>query len=288
MTMRLLTYTSIILLAFFSCESNLSEENQSLKEQIEALKRENESLRNKSGIREVTVSEYQRILEEIDYNLRTIELNLIQVSSPGGRDVPVKQRIENRLSVIQKLIHNSNLKIRSLDENLDELRKSASDRSKEVLALEKVMKNAAKVLMNKEEAYNQKKVELEIEDSNLEKTYQEQLAITYELYQMINRAYYYKGTESDLKKLGILDQDGVFVGIAQVKILNATMADSPFELHEKDSKGSFLIDEKTVRFITSHPLGSYTIKKTPSRNVLTVKDKKSFWKNGNYLIVQTD
>ncbi|MEP5611484.1 MAG: hypothetical protein ABJP45_04510, partial [Cyclobacteriaceae bacterium] len=143
-----LVVSSLIL----SCGSKVAEENEALKEQIAALTKENEGLRSAGPLRETSVNEYQRTLEEIDYNLRTIELYLMQASGTGsGRGIPVKERIDGRLAVIQKLIRNSNLKIKSLDENLDELRKKANNKSSEVLALERVMKNAAQVLMTKEE-----------------------------------------------------------------------------------------------------------------------------------------
>lgn len=72
----------------------------------------------------------------------------------------------------------------------------------------------------------------------------------------------------------------------KVKILNATLADSPFEQLEKDKKGSFVFDEDRLKIVTGHQEASYTLKRTPSKNVLTITDKKAFWKAGNYLIVE--
>ncbi|MEP5612914.1 MAG: hypothetical protein ABJP45_11720, partial [Cyclobacteriaceae bacterium] len=134
----------------------------------------------------------------------------------------------------------------------------------------------------------QVKAELGMDETNLEKTYEEQLAITFELYKIVNRAYFLKGTREELRSLGLLDQTGIFIGIAKTKTLSASAIDSVFSQIEKDKKGSFLFDEDRIKVITPHPEDSYSIKRTPSRNVLTVKDKKAFWKNGNYLIVQTD
>jgi len=284
-------FIALLLIVVSACTSNTKEKNSSLEDQIASLTEENEKLRSQNRVVDPTVSNYRRKLEEIDYNLRTIELNLVTVenlNSGSGRDIPVEERIQSRLEIIQKLIRNSNLKIKSLDQNLDDLRTQAKDKSKEVLALERVMKNAAKVLISKEEEFNDKQAALGGDAADVEKTYEEQLAITFELYKIVNRAYFIKGTEKDLQKLGILGEDGIFVGIDKVKILNATLVNSPFELLEKDKKGSFVFNEDRVRVLTTHHEASYTVKKTPSKNVLTVKDKKAFWKNGNYLIIQTN
>jgi hypothetical protein len=45
------------------------------------------------------------------------------------------------------------------------------------------------------------------------------------------------------------------------------------------------VEGKSLMLISEHPESSYEIKEG---SVLTINNKKDFWKMGNYLVIQTD
>lgn len=275
---------------FASCDSS-KEKEQALEAQITSLKKENDALRNKSKKQEATIGSYKNTLEEIDFNLNKIELNwalVANLETEGGKKIDVEERIKNRISFINKLISNSQLKISSLDKNLNELRKTSSEKSDEVLALDKALKSAARKLIDKEEEFVRQRAALNLELGDLEKVYEEQKAFTNELHKMLNRAYYFTGSAKDLRKNNIVDKTGGFIGIGKVKIMNASSKESIFHLIEKDKTIQLPLKGNKSKLITSHPANSYSITIENGLKVLTIIDRSAFWKVGNYLIIQTE
>jgi predicted RNase H-like nuclease (RuvC/YqgF family) len=273
------------------CTNKSDKELESLKAQISALKTENDSFRNKVRKQESTISGYNHTLEEIDFNLNKIQLNwslVAELKGELGSSVSVDERIKSRIAYIDKLIGNSQLKIMSMDRNLNELRKASSEQSEEVLALDRALKTAARTLIDKEEEFNRQKKALNLEFEDLEKVYEEQKAFTQELYKMLNRAYFYAGSSKDLKKNKIIDKEGGFVGIGKVKVIKASANELLFNQLEKDKTNRISLSGKKVKILTSHDLGSYTLENEGTGKAIVIMDKKAFWKVGNYLIVQTD
>ncbi len=264
---------------------------EALNGKIAALRNENETLRNKVSKQESSISAYKLTLEEIDFNLSKIQLNWSLVSDlkgESGLSTPVDERIKSRIFYIDNLIGNSQMKIMSLDKNLNELRKISSNQSAEVMALDRALKSSARTLIEKEEEFNRQKKALNLEFEDLEKVYEEQKAFTQELYKMLNRAFFYSGSSKDLKKNNIITKEGGFIGIGKVKILKANANESIFTLIEKDKSTQIPFTAKKIKFITTHPEGSYKIENDKVGKVITILDQKAFWKVGNYLIIQTD
>ncbi len=275
---------------YTSCNSS-KEKERALEAQITSLKKENDALRNKTKKLDASISSYQNTLEEIDFNLNKIELNwalVANIESEGVKKVDVEERIKNRISFINKLISNSQLKISSLDKNLNELRKNSSEKSDEVLALDKALKSAARKLIDKQEEFERQRVALNLELGDLEKVYEEQKAFTQELHKMLNRAFYYAGSAKDLRKKNIVDKTGGFIGIGKVKVMNASITEAVFTPIEKDKTTLITIIGSNIKLITSHPSSSYSITNVNNQKVLTIIDKKTFWKVGNYLIIQSE
>jgi hypothetical protein len=57
---------------------------------------------------------------------------------------------------------------------------------------------------------------------------------------------------------------------------------------EKDKTEMINVEGKSLMLISEHPESSYQIKEDKEGSVLTITNKKDFWKMGNYLVIQTD
>lgn len=265
-----------------ACESKTKKENRALQEKVTALQQENEAYRNQQIKMTANIQDYKKFLAEINNNLKQIDLSSSMVGELNKevkKDADLKQAIRTRLSRIVELIKNSKLKIMALDARLNELRKSSNAKGDEILKLESELKTAVRNLMDKELTY------LEM-TSQLEDLYEEQVAITTELKNILNRAYFYAGTSKELKENGIIEKEGGFIGLGRVKILNANAPDSLFSKIEKSSTDSLVVKSKSIQIISNHPSDSYQIVKTNFQHVIKISDKKAFWNQGNYLIVQ--
>ena len=276
---------------FFSCNNKQKEENAELKQEIITLQQENMLLKSKQRQVKSTIVEYQRYLEEIDENLKQISEsnNLISFwRLELSEGTTVEERISQRMAAISVLLKNSRLKIIALDNNLNELRRTSSDQSKEIYNLERRLKNAARELIDQENEFNQLAKSLENEIDNLEAPYEEQLAVTNTLLKIINRAYYCIGTKKELMNKGIVNSEGGFIGIGEVKVLNANSSEDLFQLIEKNNTETISLPSKRIKLITEHPQSTFTITEQGNSKAINILDKKAFWKLGNYLVVQID
>lgn len=278
------TISSILLALSFlfliSCESKTKKENKVLKEQLALLEQENLAYKETSKKLQANVKDYKAFLKEINNNLKEIDLSSSEIgllNNEGEKDEDIQEGIQTRLKRVSELIRNSKMRIISLDSKLNELRSTTNVQSEEILQLEMELNQAAADLIEKERSI----IELN--------TTQEQLEIlTADLQAILNRAYFYEGTAKKLKEKGIVENEGGFIGIGKVKILNANTADSVFTRIEKDATDSIHIRNFKVKLITNHPESSYAIEKRKGGSAIIIKDKKAFWNQGNYLVVQKD
>jgi DNA repair exonuclease SbcCD ATPase subunit len=289
--MRLLTHMMVFLfLATISMRCGTKKENEALKAELEKVKKENEGYKAKTVEMNVSIEGYKKVLAEIDSNLRSIDENATMTSSLKGdlkSGASVADKILNRIRTIHSLMENSKLKIQALDRTLNDLRKKYGAKSEEVLQLNRELKEAAALLIEKEKDFNAMKADMESDMEGLESAYKEQLKIAEELRDILNRAFFYAGTKKELESKGIVESEGGFIGIGRVKVLNANSPEALFNKIAKDMTDSLVFKSKTLKLITEHPGESYKIKETKTQSVLTIVDKNAFWKQSNYLVVQT-
>lgn len=288
--MRLLVILFFLLpLSQTGCDSKDSKSD--LLAEVAALKKENESLRNKTRKLDASILSYERTLKEIDFNLSRIELSMTMVGEirrEGKSDKTTTDKIMSRMEVIQRLINNSDIKTRILDNHLNELRKTSSSQSTKILELDRALKQSAKTLLEKQNDFDRQKELIAVDLLEVERMYVEQKAKTDELKRILNRAWFYAGTAKELKRDKIVDTRGGFIGIGKVKILNATSPESFFMQIEKENTYQKVIQSQDIKLVTQHPQSSYKIAKETGYTVLNILDKNAFWKGGNYLIVQKE
>ena len=280
--------TLILALLMFSCGTK--KENEALQAEIDKVKKENEAYRAQTKELTVSIEGYQNLLKEIDKNLLSIDSSVLITGSLKNEmksDANAGEKILMRIKNIAGLMENSKLKIQALDRTLNDLRKKYGDKSEEVLALNRELKSAAQLLVEKEKEFNAMKAGFESDIEGLESAYNAQLKIAEELKEILDRAFYFAGAPGELSTKGIIEKEGGFIGIGRVKILNANSPEKLFNKISKQATDSLVFDSKTLKLITEHPEASFSIKESKTSSVLYIKDKKLFWKQGNYLVIQT-
>ncbi len=269
---------TVILLFFSSCQTKTKKENLELKERIAVLEQENEAYRKKEVKLNSSIKDYRKFLKGLNNNLKEIDISssiIGKLDSEINKDANIQSEIKSRLKAVDELIKNSKLKIFALDAQLNALRKASREKSEEILALEAELGEAILDLLKRENEY------LEISQK-----LDEQVALTKDLNAILNRAYYYIGYPKELKEKGIIENEGGFIGLGRVKVINANAPDSLFTQIRKDEMDSLLFSAKKIELVTPHPENSFIIKSKNYQHALVIKDKEKFWATGNYLIIQ--
>ena len=162
------------------------------------------------------------------------------------------------------------------------LRKGAEDQSEEILELDQRVKALASDVLKKE----QEMTTLEEEIAGLEVMLREEVTRSADLKAILNRAFYVKGTATELKNMGVVKKEGGFIGLGRVKVLNAKASDTLFTQLAKDEISSIDLSCKKATLITTHPDPSYTFEGDDMVKSMLIKDTDAFWKNTNYLVIE--
>jgi len=270
-----------------SCgDSKEKKENVALKAEIEKLKVENASLKSNDVKMKASINDFNKFLKEIEQNLASVDQNKTMIAKLGGEGKEkqnVKADIKTHIAKIKELMENSKLKIISLDKSLAALRRESGDKSAEILALDQQIKALTRNLLEKDEQIEQ----LDIDLVDIEALYQLELESSAELKSIINRAFYITATAKELKEKEIVNKEGGFIGLGKVKVLNANASDALFTKIKKDETEEIALNVKKVKLITNHPEGSYEIEEQDGKvSKLSILDAQSFWKDGNYLVLE--
>ncbi len=276
----------------FSGACTSKRENIALKAKVDSLTIENEKISKGQIQMAATVSNYEEVLEDIDKNLESIDeaTALVRTLTPESeeKDESTIDNIKGHIANISVLLENSRLKIITLDKNLNTLRKESGNKSDELLALDEKIKTLTNRLLKTEMEMYDLEEELRAQISNLQIILDEQLARSAELEAIVNRVYYIKGTGKALKELGIIKKEGGFIGLGQVKVLNATASPALFEQIRKDQISSIDLSCRKAKLITTHPAESYSFLGEDIIEKLRIEDNESFWRNSNYLVIEVD
>lgn len=290
--MKTLSILLLCLPILCTCNTKVKEENTTLLAKIERLRTENDSLIRGNKHMITSIDSYQKTIFEIDQNLAVIDEEglMLKKLTPEGQEVihkDIKESIKQHIFNISALLDNSRLKIISLDKNLNSLRKEAGGKSEEILALDNKIQELSNLILMKEQEISDLEEALEDKIDFLRMVLDIEKERTAKVHGILNRAYYITGTSKDLKELGIIKKEGGFIGIGQVKVLNATAPNSLFIEIKKDQTDLLDLQCKKATLITSHPKTSYSFQgDVDAISGLLIEDSQEFWRNSNYLVIE--
>jgi DNA repair exonuclease SbcCD ATPase subunit len=230
-----------------------------------------------------------------------IHHNLTQVESGGEKDP--QERIQNEINIIGQLLDENNALIASLNEQLDvkdkrisayqrtekDLRKKLDEYQAEVARLvaekEKIQQDLNEVILVREQLVvrvNELDQDLAERSATIEK--QNQQLVEKEM--MLHTAYYTIGTYRSLRDRKILEKEGGFLGINQVKILSNEL--DPGQFHRIDTRvvTEIPVDARHCEIITDQDPSSYQLIDHQGRvEAIRITDPLKFWEKTRYLVI---
>ncbi len=102
----------------------------------------------------------------------------------------------------------------------------------------------------------------------------------------LNTAWYVFGSKAELKKQKVITGGGLF---KSADVLKKDFNKEYFIAIDVRNTKSIELFSKKAKFLTTHPVGSYTLEKD-NAGMLTLKvsDYKTFWSISRYLVIQVD
>ena len=230
-----------------------------------------------------------------------IHNNLSNIERVNG--LQPEERIQHEIDAIEQLLNENNGLISSLNQQLDEkdkrlagyqktekdLRKKLEEYKSEVERLvadkEKLQQDLNEVIQEREllvVRVNGLDQDLAEKSSTIEK--QSQQLLEKEL--MLHTAYYTIGTYKSLKDRKILEKEGGFLGINQVKIVSNEL--DPGQLHRIDTRvvTEIPVDARHCEIITGQDPSSYQLIDHQGRvEAIRITDPLRFWEKTKYLVI---
>ncbi len=276
------------------CSNQAKKENEALKAEIAILAEENALLAEGTMDMTQTIESYHKVLKEIDQQIAAIDekKQLVHSKSPEFKtDAEVEEDILAHVDHIHHMMENSKRKINHLNNNIAELRKAEAADHDRIHFLEEELYDLAGMVVARDTEITAMHNMLAAQGFaiiTLTDAYNEQLAYSEVLSDILNTGFFVAATKKELKEMGILDMEGGFLGVGRVKTLNAN---APVQfLAPIDIRDTDIIELKGTKaqLITKHAEDSYefTFDRDKELVFLGVANKLKFWQETNYLVVE--
>lgn len=99
----------------------------------------------------------------------------------------------------------------------------------------------------------------------------------------LNTVYYIVGTSKELKNLGLTESAGLF---SSRKLTTSGFSTEGFTSVDKRTFTELVIDDKSIKVLSSHPEESYTLDRIDKTTKLTIIDSEKFWSNSKFLVIK--
>ncbi|MEX2595528.1 MAG: hypothetical protein WEC59_01265 [Salibacteraceae bacterium] len=238
---------------------------------------------------DVFLSELEGISRTIDdVSIRNGILNL---DSTEGSQLSKNRIIEKVNALDQRLLKNQ--------AELDNLVKRMRERNVKNKELEKLINSMQSRIADRETEVEELKIMLSNKDlmieeikTRLDTMRRENISLAEDLIGMdeeMHLVYYIIGEQKELQDMGIVTKEGGIFGIGAAKKMDVSSIDkSMFTESDQRELQSIPLFSKKAKLITDHPDQAYTFQMDENGQVqnLLIEDRKSFWKAGDYLIIE--
>ncbi|MDX9854611.1 MAG: hypothetical protein RBS81_12580 [Tenuifilaceae bacterium] len=281
---------ALLPLALFSCK-------EKEKKMIEDLTRENEILKAESLVKDSSINEYFKILNEIEHNLSLVKTTESIISKDALADSELKDDTRERINqdiqmindlmaknkrainLLNKKLKASNLQIGELNETIERTMRSIEERDAEISILKDRLTN----LNFSVEILNATVDTLRAEKAMLEETISTQTTT-------INTAWFAFGTKKELVDNGVIEKSGGFLGFGKSYRLKSDFDKSYFTMVNITKTFEIPLFAKKVNLITSHPSTSYKLVQNAEGvfEKLEILDVTEFWHTSKYLVITVE
>lgn len=177
---------------------------------------------------------------------------------------------KQKVSTLTKKLKSSNLQVDEINLAVTNLNNQLNDKENEIINLKAKLEK------------------LNMDFSNLNTKYVEELEASHLKTEKLNTAYYVVGTKKDLIEKGVVSKKGGFIGIGRVAELNESMDENYFTRIDITATKEIPIHADHVTLVSTHPAESYRlIEGSSSIDKIVIVDSEKFWSISKYLIITT-
>lgn len=289
--MRKLIYGCLsICLIFASCNVKDSKEYKEMQAQRDSLLQKNSSEASE-------ITELMGIINEVEDNFSQIKeaekYLTVQTQTSGELSKDTKSQINENFNMIKEILKKNKDDLAKLNKRLNSSKGEVSGLKKTLERLNRELEERSATILELQSALAQKDKEistlnLNVDNLNskvddLSQTTVAQAGKISSQDKALNTAYYVFGTSKELKDHKIIS--GGF--LSSTKVLKDAFDKNYFiKVDIRDLKEVPLYAKK-VKLLSNHPAGSYEFVKDSNKQLtLVIKDYKSFWSLGQYLVVE--
>lgn len=289
MTIRLTAATAAVVLFLAGC-SNKSEELQQKVQQLEA---ERTALQQEMADKEKFYGEVVQAVNDVYKDIetaRTQEAALLQQAggpegSPAAVNTPERQRLLANISSIGMTLKESQKKISALQARAKKL-------GADIASLNNVIQMLKQTIAEREAsiaALEAKVQGLESQVAEQSQTISEKEEIISRQQEMMRTGYYIAGTRAELKKKGIISDEGGFLWglLGSTTVLSSGVTQKDFTPVDISTSEMFEVNGTIDEIVPARKPAFYAISPSGQKSQLTIKDPERFWQD-RYLVVILD
>ncbi|HEX8514637.1 MAG TPA: hypothetical protein VF868_00455 [Bacteroidia bacterium] len=280
--MKKLIYLIAFLPFAFSCENGNKEGALSAEDSLTAI---SGGQKVRIERQDSSIQEFIRGFNEIQDNLDVIK-EKEKIVSANSKDAETRKSKEDQIVADIQAIYDV---MNQNKQRLETMRSKLKQSNKKNEELEKFITRLTADLEEKDAQINNLKGELErlnIEMTNLNTTYQEEIQSGQVKTEKLNTAYYAFGTAKELIKNGVLTKEGGFIGLGKSQKIKSDFNKEYFTKVDITSMNVIPLGAKKAKLVTTHPAGSYKIEGANERaEKLTILNAEEFWGASKYLVV---
>ncbi|MFP4556575.1 MAG: hypothetical protein ACLFNU_06875 [Bacteroidales bacterium] len=285
--MKRLVIIILVTAVFFSCKEKEKQEIKRLTQEVETLKAE-------SHAKDSAITNFFRILNDIDSNLSLImqKEQVIAKNAALGNEMQqdVRERIQQDINTINELMNKNNSAISKLQSQL----KGAN---LQIGEFENRIKSAQNLIEKRNAEVEDLKGRLETLDFSLEQLNATLDTLSLEkemLEEQVDKqktdlytAWYAFGSKNELIDNGVVEKVGGFLGIGKSLKLKADLNNSYFtKINIKETQSIPLFTTEAT-LITTHPNNSYELVVNENDVVeeIYIFNPELFWSTSKYLVI---
>ena len=267
--------------------------------EYKAMQAQRDSLLQKNSSETSEITELMGIVNEVEDNFSQIKeaenYLTVQTQTKGELSKNTKAQITENFNMIKEILKKNKADLAKLNTRLNSSKNDVSGLKKTLARLNQELEERSATILELQNSLAQKDQEistlnlnvdnLNSKVSDLSQTTAVQAGKISEQDKALNTAYYVFGTSRELKERKIIS--GGF--LSSTKVLKDAFDKNYFiKVDIRDLKEVPLYAKK-AKLLSSHPDGSYEFIKNKNKELtLRIKDYKSFWSLGQYLVVQVN
>lgn len=234
-------------------------------------------------------------ITEIDENLNVISSkyeDLQAFANASEVDKNKAQSIGEKINAIAELLAKDKERISALEANLasqknsfaanKKLQEKINEMNQRVAEQENQLAALTQQLQDKNVQLDNLNAQVTKLQQDNKKTKSAMSALEDERYS----AYFIVGTKKELKKAGVIDSKGGFIGIGKTLVLASNGNIQNMQKIDMRNINEIPLTGQKVKLITPHPTTSYTLTGNPSKPAsIVIESIDEFWKNSRCLVI---